>query len=499
MDLDRRIIANTLDPEEMRVAILEKGKLVDIFYERMWESQKNGDIYKARVDSVVPGIHAAFVNLGDGRNAFLYLNDIKDSESIKTNSEIIVQVVKTARKNKGARVTGRLSLPGRYMVLVPHGHETGVSKRIEDEDERERLRSIARNIRPDGFGLIIRTAAEGTSETSMKEDLDYLMSNWEEIEKNSKIQSSPCLIYRDLGLVGRILRDELNDSVSEIIVDNRDEYERIDQHIQGIFGDNRPDLELYDSNIPVFEFYGIERELESVLDRKVWLDSGAYLIIDQTEALTVIDVNTGKFIGDKDLRNTVFKTNMEASIEIARQLKVRAIGGIIVIDFIDMEHEEDRNKLTVKLEELFQKDRYKAKVFGISQLGLVELTRKRARQDIRSGMTRGCPFCGGYGWVLKEDTVAVSIKRFLRKVSYSNRSEAFLIEMYPAIAKYISETYLAAWEEELERRIFIIEAPEFAWDKYRIEFQGPLDQIQHKLEVLKDREAAVIVHKSDPA
>ncbi len=498
MVIDRKIIANTLETEEMRVAILENGKLEDIFYERMWERQKTGDIYKARVDSVVPGIHAAFVNLGDGRNAFLYLNDIRDTQ-VKPNTELIVQVVKTARKNKGARVTGRLSLPGRYMVLVPNGHEIGVSRRIADEEERERLRSIARKIRPEGSGLIIRTAAEGASEDSLVNDLEYLLQSAAEIEHNSKVQTSPCLIYRDLGLVGRILRDELDEDVSEIIVDNRDEFERINHHISGIFRESRPEVSLYEGNVPIFEFYSIEKELETLLERKVWLSSGAYLIIDQTEALTVIDVNTGKYIGDTNLRNTVVKTNLEASEEIARQLRVRAIGGIVVIDFIDMEHEEDRKELVARMENLFQKDRYKAKIFGITQLGLVELTRKRARQDIRSILTRGCPFCGGYGWVLKEDTVAVSIKRFLRKVSKSNRSEALLLEAHPAIAAYISETYLLSWEEELGRRIFIREIPEFSWDKYRIEYQGPLEQIEHKIEILKEREASVVVHQSSPS
>lgn len=495
MSSDRKIIANTLEPEEMRLAILEDGILQDIFYERMWERQKTGEIYKARVESVIPGIHAAFVNLGDGRNAFLYLNDAKGID-VKPNSDIIVQVVKTARKNKGARVTSRLSLPGRYMVLVPGGNEIGVSKRITSEEERERLRKIARGLKKGDFGLIIRTAGEGIEESAFKDDLDLLLHSWEEIRRNMNLQSSPCLLYRDLGLVGRILRDELNEDVSEIVVDNQEEYDRIRENISSLCDYALPEITLYGGNIPIFEFYGIEKELETVLERKVWLESGAYLIIDQTEALTVIDVNTGKFTGDKDLRNTVLKTNLEASEEIARQLRLRAIGGIVVIDFIDMDFEEDRNCLLEKLENLFQSDRYRAKIFGITQLGLVELTRKRARQDIKGILTRGCPFCGGYGWVLKEDSVAVSIKRFLRKVSRSNKAEALLLEVHPSIARYIGETYLVLWEAELERRIFIKEAPEFAWNKYRLDFQGSLDQVEHKIGIMKTREASLIVHKS---
>lgn len=495
MSIDRKIVANTIDSEEMRVAILEDGKLQDIFYERMWERQKTGEIYTARVESVLPGIHAAFVSLGDGRNAFLYLNDARGLD-LKPNGEVLVQVVKTARKNKGARVTARISLPGRYLVLVPGGHEIGVSKRIDNEDERERLRQAAKRIKKEGFGIIIRTAADGVEENDLLLDMEYLMGLWSEIEHNSKTQSAPCLIYKDLGLVGRILRDELTEDFSEIIVDNQEEYDRIVEHLDKICRGRYPEINFYRGSTPIFEFYGIERELETILDRKVWLKSGAYLVIDQAEALTLIDVNTGKYIGSKDLRHTVLNTNLEAADDIARQLRVRAIGGIVVIDFIDMDYEEDRKLLINRLEEIFQGDRYRAKVFGVTQLGLVEITRKRARQDIRGTLTRGCPFCGGYGWVLKEDSIAVGIKRFLRKVIRSNRSEALLIETHPVIAQYIAETYLNSWEEELDRKIFVKEEPDFSWSKYRLDYQGPLEQIEHKLELLKSREASVVVHQS---
>ena len=216
--MDRKIVANTIDAEETRVAIVEDGRLVDIFIERMWERQRAGEIYKARVESVLPGIHASFVNLGDGRNAFLYLNDAKGL-NLQPNTEVVVQVVKAARKNKGARVTSRISLPGRYLVLVPNGQESGVSKRITDEEERKRLRSIARELRHEGCGLIVRTAAEGVDAEVLRHDMETLESLWSEIQHNAGLQTAPCLIYRDIGLVGKVLRDELTDSVSEIIVD----------------------------------------------------------------------------------------------------------------------------------------------------------------------------------------------------------------------------------------------------------------------------------------
>lgn len=479
----------------MRLVILEEGRLADLFVERMWERQKTGEIYKARVESVLHGIHASFVNLGDGRNAFLYLNDARGL-NLQPNQELLVQVTKTARKNKGARVTSRISLPGRYVVLIPNGQESGVSKRILDENERKRLKSIARELRGDDYGIIVRTAAEGVDEEGLVHDVASLVALWREIEHNGRIQSAPCLLYRDLGLLGRVLRDELTQEVSEIVVDGEEEFENVKNYLSRLSGGVLPSVVFYNGTTPLFEFYGIEKEIDAALERKVWLNSGAYLIIDHTEALTVIDVNTGKFIGKTDLRHTVLETNLEAASEIARQLRLRAIGGIVVIDFIDMDFEEDRMRLLKRLEEVFQPDRYRARVFGVSQLGLVEITRKRARPDIRSTLTRNCPFCGGNGWVLREDTISMTIKRFLRKVSYSNKSEALLLEANPAVAHYIFETYLSLWEEELGRRIFLAAAPEFAWSKFRLDAQGGLEQVEHRMKQMEKWEVRLIVYRT---
>ncbi len=493
-DADRKIVANCLDPEETRVAIIEDGRLADLFVERMWERQKTGEIYKARVESVLPGIHAAFVNLGDGRNAFLYLNDARGLD-LQPNNELVVQVTKTARKNKGARVTSRISLPGRYIVLVPGGHESGVSKRIVDEGERKRLKSIARELRGD-FGIIVRTAAEGVDGESLAHDVEAQLALWQEIERTGRTQNAPCLLFKDLGLLGRVLRDELTEQVSEIVVDAEEEYENIRGYLPGFCGGEPPELSLYRGAIPLFEYYGVEREIDASLERKVWLESGAYLVIDHTEALTVIDVNTGKFVGKTDLRHTVLEANLEAASEIARQLRLRAIGGIVVIDFIDMEFEEDRSSLLKRLEEVFQSDRYRARVFGVSQLGLVEITRKRARPDIRSTMTRSCPECGGTGWVFREDTVAMTIKRFLRKVSIANRSEALLLEANASVARHIFETYLSMWENELGRRLFIAAVPDFPWSKFRLDAQGGLQQVERRAEQIERREARIVVYRT---
>jgi len=484
--LDRKIIANTIENEEVRVAILEDDRLAEVFIERLWENQKAGEIYKARVESVLNGIGAAFVNLGDGRNAFLYLNDVKGF-SIKQNQEIIVQVTKTARKNKGARVTTRVSLAGRYMVLIPGGKESGVSRRISSEEERKRLKSMAKKLRGENYGVIIRTAAENISEEALIQDVESLCSLWSEIEYNSKKQSSPCLLYRDPGLLGRVLRDELTGNVSEIVVDNEEEEENVKSYLSILYGDNTPEVTLYGGITPIFEFYNIEQDIEAALSRKVWLKSGAWLMIEQSEALTVIDVNTGKYVGKTDLRHTIMDTNIEAASEIARQLKLRAIGGIVVIDFIDMELEEDRKLLIEKLESVFQMDKCRARVFSVTQLGLVELTRKRSRADLRSLLMRSCPCCGETGYVLNEDTIALSLKRFLRKIGHANHTKAALIETNPYVAEYIAETYLTHWEEELDRKIYIASAPSFPWNKYRLDIQGTIERVLQKVTQLEKK------------
>ena len=495
----KKIVANLIDPEEVRIAILdEKGKLYDFFLERMLEHQRTGEIYKARVDSVLPGMHSAFLNLGDGRNGFLYLDDVRGID-VKPGIEMLVQVVKNARKGKGARVSPRVSLAGRYMVLIPGGHETGVSKRIEDEDERQRLRNIAKEIRPQGFGIIIRTVAEHCDLESLSEDAQELAAQWESIQKKANQNSAPCLIHRDLGLLERVLRDELTDDIDEIVFDTEEDKANIELFIKKFFAGQKIDVNLYKGKTPLFDVYNIENQLTELQDRKVWLSSGAYLVIDQTEALTVIDVNTGKFVGSKNLNDTVLKTNMEASVEIARQLRLRALGGIVVVDFIDMDTEEDKNNLVSQLQELFKTDRCKARVYGVTGLGLVEITRKRARTDVRAALSRGCPFCGGLGWVTREEGVAMQIKRFIRKIVASSNSEALLVEAHTAVAEYISDTFLALWEEEFDKKIFIRGCPDFSWGKYRLESQGGLAQVEHKISALQKREGWAIVHRSSSA
>jgi len=488
---DKNIIANVIDPEEARVAILEEGHLVELFAERMWERQRAGEIYKARIDNVLPGINAAFVNLGEGRNAFLYLDDAKNV-NVKPNGEIVVQVTKVARKDKGPRVTARISLPGRYVVLLPGAREAGVSRRISDAREKERLKGLAKQSVPSGFGIIMRTAAAGIDEETLKEEIVELLGLWQEIMDLAAKMPTPSLLYRDIGLLGRVLRDELDERVSRIVVDDPDHHEQVLDYVSKYANQTHPTVELYNKNIPIFEYFDIEREIDAILERKIWLTSGGFLIIDQAEAMTVIDVNTGKYVGTSDLRHTILETNIEAAKEIAKQLRLRAIGGIVIVDFIDMDYAEDKQKLLDCLEQLFREDRHKSKVYGVTKLGLVEITRKRSRPDLKTYMTRPCPFCSTTGWVLKEDVVAMDIKRFMRKVILSSKTEALILEAHPAIARYIGEIFLSQWAEELGRVIFIVGSKDLTWDKYRIEFQGALDQALYKINLLEEEGDLVV-------
>ncbi len=495
---DIKILANTIDYEESRVAIVEDGRLRELFIERMWERQKSGEIYKARVESILPGMNAAFVALGDGRNGFLYL---KDAQGIKVqqNMDLLVQVVKTARKNKGARVTARISLPGRFLVLVPGGREVGVSKRITGDDERRRLRTLVKSLDTEDFGVILRTAALGAGIDAVEADLEGLKALWREIQRNAKIQLAPCLLYRDLGLTGRVLRDELTGSVSEIVADNAEEYQRILDYLGRYAQQRQPDVTLYKGATPLLEYYDVEKEIQALLDPKVWLPSGGYLVIDQTEALTVIDVNTGKYVGGRDLQETVLATNLEAADEIARQLRLRAIGGIVVVDFIDMELEENRQCLLRRLKEAFAGDRCKVRFYGISPLGLVEMTRKRARTDLRTLLTRPCPVCGSHSRVLKEDEVALALKRFLRKVFGSSRVEAVLVDVNPEIGAYVAEVYQRRWEEDFQRRILLRGLPGMGWEKFRLCCQGPVDSVETRAALGRSREEQIIVYRTaDP-
>ena len=488
-----KIVADLREREQSRIALIEDGKLAEVFIEfnsdgdgnssHEKSSVREGDIFKARVEALVPAINAAFVklsrknhgNISGANNAFMYVNELPDPSSLKPGHELIVQVVKSARKNKAPRVTPRISIPGRWLVLVPNSDEAGVSRRISDNDERKRLKIIAENLKSElhNDGLIIRTAAEGITEECLRNDLHSLVSLWREISENAAKSQAPCMLYRDIGALGRVLRDEVPGEIDEIIIDDKDEFMSAKSVID-TFGAICHDVKLYDGVTPVFEYYGIDDEIRKALERKVWLKSGAYLIIDQTEALTVIDVNTGKFTREHDMSHTVLATNIEASEEIARQLRLRSIGGIIVVDFVDMDNEHDRHELLTHFQKYLSHDRMKPKIFSLTRLGLVELTRKRQRPDLKSVLMRSCPLCGDNGFCERNESIAVNIKRFVRKITSANNASSFVIETDFYTMSHL-QSYVNEWMYEFHRDIFLVGNHDFTRGKFRLAFQGDID------------------------
>ncbi len=419
------------DEWENRVAVLEEGSLAEIYFER--EEKVIGSIYKGRVENVLPGMGACFVNIGLGRNAFLYVDDIlRDpinigeteitdrrkghtvNELLRVGSEVLVQVVKEPRGLKGARVSTNISLPGRYLVLMPTGRYSGVSSRIEDANERARLKQIMRRVRPEGMATIVRTAAQGVSEAELIADLGVQLRLWHGILESYKRSSAPALLHKDLNLVFKAVRDFLTSDVTAVYIDSKEQYDEI-RSTMSLLGPQYIDrLKLVDGSNSLFEQRGIDVELQKLLKPKIPLPSGGHLVLEHTEALTVIDVNTGKFTGGRNLEDTIVKTNIEAAAEIARQVRLRDIGGIIVVDFIDMTHERSREQVITTLTEALRRDRTRSTIQVFSKLGLLEFTRKRVGKDLAGQLRSDCPYCVGLGSVMSSETVAISVLRQIR-------------------------------------------------------------------------------------
>ncbi len=468
-----------MDVDETRAAVLEEGELVEISIERPVHQRVVGNIYKGRVENVLPGMQAAFVDIGLDRNSFLYVDDALpgkgefDEDGVETTTpknitikdivrpgqEIIVQVAKEPIGTKGARVTRHITLPGRFLVLMPNVDYIGVSRRIADEKERDRLKQLASKVKPEGVGLIVRTIAEGAKEEELAQDVAFLVRLWERISSRAETAHAPSMLHRDLGLVHRIVRDWFDDSVSQLIIDNKEEHTKAQDILELHAPTLKDRLKLYNrQDQSLFDFHGVELELEKALKKRVWLKSGGYIVIDQTEALTAIDVNTGKFVGTTNLADTVFKTNLEAAREIARQLRLRDIGGIIIIDFIDMEIHDHRQKVLRALEEELRRDRTRANVLGLTQLGLVEMTRKKSRQNLDEAMMRPCTYCDGRGKVLSEETMARRVRAEIRRILKQSSSEALLMEVHPSVAALLigaGGSNLKELEKELGKIIYV--------------------------------------------
>jgi ribonuclease G len=424
--LKEEILIN-VTPSEVRAALLENGVLQEVYVERTARRGLISNIYKGRVLRVLPGMQAAFIDIGLDRTAFLHASDIakngvpEDGEEVpnirdlvREGDEIMVQVVKDPLGNKGARLTTYITLPSRHLVLLPRSDSVGVSARIEDEDERERLRGMVEELLTENelrCGAIVRTVAEGVGRDALAADLRYLIRLWGVVQERCSKSSVKTLVHEDLSLPLRVLRDMVTGDVERVLVDSKSDFEAMQEFADTYLPDAMPAIELYQRRRPIFDLHGIEDEIRKSLDRNIALKSGGYLIFDQTEAMTTIDVNTGGYVGHRNLEETIYRTNLEAAVAIARQLRLRNLGGIIIIDFIDMEEADHRDNVLQVLEQALSRDHARHQITPVSPLGLVEMTRKRTRESLQHVLCEDCPSCEGRGFVMTAETVCFEIFR----------------------------------------------------------------------------------------
>jgi ribonuclease G len=471
----KEIIINS-SSNQTRVAITEDGNLVDFFVDYPENRRMVGDIYLGKVARVLPGIRAAFIDIGMKHDAFLHFSDIgertqqfqdiigeddsdideedDDDESLRGKSpvenkkpeppvipklrkgdDIIIQITKEPVNNKGVRVTSSVSLPGRFCVLLPFDNKIGVSKKIYDYKERRRLRSIARGILPKNCGLIIRTVAKDQTEEALKDDLNNLIRSWQKIETAVKTEKPPTLIHQDLSTTASVIRDLLTPDISKVFIDSKKLYKQIKSYVQLVQPEYLDKIEPYKSQSPIFDSFKIEEQIKTLMGRKVPMPSGGYLIIEHTEAMVVIDVNSGRYAKSKEQEQNSLKTDLEAAREIARQLKLRDIGGIIVVDFIDLEEEKNRKKIYDELKKEFRKDRSKVSVLPMSEFGLIQITRQRVRQNIMQAMKDVCPVCMGAGFLTKESHLTYDIESWLKKFRRNSREIGLIIKCHPFLAE----------------------------------------------------------------
>jgi len=506
------LVVNAEGPE-IRVAVVEDGALAEFFVERKRDRGIVGNIYRGKVTRVLPGMQAAFVDLGPKveRAAFLYVGDVlgggqeqklfEDSDTddgdeapegtasrlarskkqlaarkiedlLKPGQTVICQVVKDPIGQKGARVTGYLSLPGRYGVFMPSVDQVGISRRIASDKERKRLRDLVNAVRPDGAGFIVRTAAEDAVDQEVQDDVEFLARLWKEITRREASMSGPGLVYADLDLALRTVRDLMKENTTELVIDAEDQHDRLVKFTLAFLPRFAERIKRYDGRRPIFDHYHIEPALRAAVARKVPLRSGGSLVIDQGEALTAIDVNTGSFTGKgSDLEDTVTSNNLEACDEVARQLRLRNIGGIIVVDFVDMDREANRKKVWEAFQKALKRDRARCNVTKISELGLVEMTRKRTRESLVQILTEPCPTCEGSGVVKSTTTVAYEILREVRRSGTLVDDDRIAIECAPRVAEVLSRyerEYLDHLEKRFQKSIEVV--PQKGWkpDQYRV-------------------------------
>jgi ribonuclease G len=482
------------DPSETRVAVLEDGKLVEYYIERAKRSVV-GNVYLARVKDVLPGMQAAFVDIGLEKNAFLYVDEVVAPEGIedmprrdiqtmlKPGQQIMVQVLKDPMGTKGARVTTDVTLPGRFLVLMPFSDFVGISRKLPDA-ERERLHAIVAGHAPKGVGLIVRTAAAGASEKDLLADLEFLQRLWKRVQHQAFEALPPEVIYTEMDLALRFVRDVFGEDFRRLLVDDKGVFEKVVSFLKKTSPGLTRQVQLFREKVPLFDYFALNDQVASVLDRAVRLPSGGYIAIDQTEALTAIDVNTGKFIGRKSLEDTILKTNMEAAEEVVRQLRLRDIGGIIVIDFIDMEDQFHRAEVFARLNTAMERDRTKTRVMEISRLGLVEMTRKNVTDGLTETLTDACPTCHGQGRVLSEATRRIMAERRMREVLHGGKSAAYLFGLHPetySIVNAPGQNVVASLRAETKKQVAIVADPDCGPGDVRILIEGRAGTIERAL------------------
>ncbi len=504
----KEIIINS-SSNQTRVAITEDGNLADFFVDYPENRRMVGDIYLGRVARVLPGIRAAFIDIGMKHDGFLHFSDIGDrtkqfqdmlgeedsdvdlsdddeSKPNRTNGngtsapppehvitklrkgeEILVQITKEPVSNKGVRVTSSVSLPGRFCVLLPFDNKIGISKKISDYKERRRLRNIARGILPPNYGLIIRTVAKDQTEDAVKDDLTNLVKTWKTIEATAKSEEPPSIVHQDLSTTDSVIRDLLTPDISKVFVDSKKLYKQIKGYVQLVQPGLLEKIDLYKSSSSIFDEFKIEEQIKTLMGRKVPLPSGGYLIIEHTEAMVVIDVNSGRYAKSKEQELNSLKTDLEAAREIARQLRLRDIGGIIVIDFIDLEEDKNRKKVYDELKKEFRRDRSKVSVLPMSDFGLVQITRQRIRQNINQAMKDVCPVCGGSGLMTKESHLVYDIEDWLKRFRRFSREFSLIIKCHPSDATRLQDKKFTKIQFKYLVRLRIEEDTSMAMGKFR--------------------------------
>lgn len=501
--MKKEIIINST-ANEHRIAILEDGKTAELFVETPGKARNIGDIYLGKIAKVMPGIRAAFVNIGMNQDAFLHFSDVgsieefntlfdedeedneeetaeaasqTSSDSVPANEvngvphngehtenrdhrydqqrrrhsqqnipkinlqkgqEILVQITKEPVGKKGVRVRSAISIPGRFLVLIPFDGKVGISKKLSNFKEKRRLRKVVRAMLPKGFGAIIRTIADGKTDEMLRQDLDELIKTWQGIEKSVKTEKAPALIYKDMNTTSSVIRDLFQDMVEHVVVDEKKLFKEIRAYVQWVSPDMLNRVEYYREKEPIFDKYGIEKDIQVLLSKKVWLKSGGYLFLEKTEAMTVIDVNSGRYAAKKEQELNSLRTNLEASREICRQLRLRDIGGLVVVDFIDLEDEKNKKKIYDEMKKELRKDRAKVTVLPMTDFGLMQITRQRIRQSVQLSFSEGCPMCGGTGLVQSKTSTINQIERWIKRFKTEKREYRLELRVNPVIAEYLS-------------------------------------------------------------